>query len=52
MSLREVTTFPLLLATSDYWVGSAPKDIFCCEDIHLLPCDEMLAEKEGWKQEN
>lgn len=50
MSLREVTTYPLLLATSDYWVGSAPKVIFCGEDINPLPRNEMLDKEEGWKQ--
>lgn len=41
MSLREVTTCPLLLSTSNYWVGSAPKVIFCCEDINLFPSVKM-----------
>jgi hypothetical protein len=52
VSLREVTTCPLLLATSDYWVDSAPKVIFCYEDIHLLPSVEILDKKEGWKQKD
>lgn len=52
MSLREVSTVPLLLATSGYWAGSAPKVIFCCEDINLLARDEMLGKKVGWKRES
>lgn len=47
VSLREVTTCLLPLATSDYWVGSAPKVIFWREGVNLLPSVEVLVRQGG-----
>lgn len=47
MSLREVTTFPLLLATSDYWVGSLPKSSFVVRTLIFSPVLKCLVRRRG-----
>lgn len=47
--LREVTAFPLLLATSDYRVGSLQKSPFVVRTLIFSPGAEMRGKEEGWK---
>lgn len=45
VSLREVTTFPLLLATSDYWVGSLQKSSFVVTTLIFSPVLKCLVRR-------